>query len=507
MRIWGFEIKRTDDNFDSFVPKDNSEGAIVVGAPYGQVSSTAIDLFSGVTDETSLITRYRSMALDSEVTITIQDIVNEAINVGTEDDIVKIITDDVPVDDKIKKMIGEEFDNILTLLDFSNQAYDIFRDFYVDGRLNYHVIIDKEKPQLGIQKVRKLDPRKIRLIREDVVLDRNVSRDRMPTVKTVNEYYVYNDQAFIARDTVFANHSISMSGLKIAKDSIVRVTSGILNETGTLILGWLHPAIKPFNQMKMLEDAVVIYRISRAPERRIFYIDTGNMPKSRSDQYLKDLMTRHKNTLSYNTITGETSSDKAVMTMTHDYWFARKEGSRGTQVDMQQGGQNLGDMEDVLYFQKKLFRALSVPLGRIESDNVFNMGRPSEITREEIRFSKFIDRIRNRFSILFDEMLERQLVLKNIIRTDEWSSIKDAIRYDFVRDNFYQELKETEILKTRFDNLRDVHEIAAGTYVPERWIAKNILKQTDDEIAEYRKEMEEERIKNRARDSADDDNI
>ncbi len=428
------------------------------------------------------------MVQQPEIQRALEDIVNEAIVATAEEKIVECVTDDIDQPDTIKKRIREEFDEVLKLLDFSNIGYDVFQRWYVDGRLYYHAIIDESKVRDGIKELRYIDPRKIRKIKEiSKKTEKNVT-----TQVTKAEYYLYNDKGFnTANSAVTGAIDGGTRGLKIAKDSIIHCTSGLLNETNSIVLSHLHKAIKPLNQLRMLEDAAVIYRISRAPERRIFYIDVGNLPKMKAEQYLRDMMTKHKNRLVYDASTGEVRDDRKFMTMLEDFWLPRREGGRGTEITTLPGGQNLGEMDDVIYFQRKLYQALNVPVSRLEPENGFSLGRTSEITRDEIKFSRFISRMRNRFSMLFDKVLEKQLILKGVITPEDWPVIQANIRYDFMEDNHFEEMKNTEILQNRLQVVRDIDEYV-GKYYSQDWVRKNLLQQSEDDIKEIDDQIAQE---------------
>ena len=450
------------------------------------------------------------MLQQPEVSQAVDDIVNEAICISNDKKVVECVTDDLELADNIKKKIREEFETVLKLLDFSNNGYETFQKWYVDGRINYHVMIDIKSPKKGIQELRYIDPRKIRKIREYSNAKIGDSKDNAITGKKVkNEYYIYSEKGF---NNISGNSSQSfnndgtqsgLNGLKIAKDSIVNANSGMLNESSTLVLSHMHKAYKPLNQLRMMEDAVVIYRISRAPERRIFYIDVGNLPKMKAEQYLRDMMTKHKNRLVYDMATGDVKDDRRHMSMTDDFWLPRREGGRGTEITTLPGGQNLGELDDVLYFQKRLFKALNVPASRMESDAGFSLGRASEISRDEIKFAKFISRLRARFSTLFDKLLEKQLILKGVIAPDDWPSIQASIRYDFMSDNHFEELKTSEILRERLGILRDIDDYT-GKYYSQDWVRKNVLYMSEDEVERMNTEIEEEEKEN-ADDSGNSD--
>ena len=498
MELFGFEIKRKkeeNENIRSFTEPQNEDGAVNVAAAGGAVSSF-IDLEGTAKSEAELVQKYRTMMQQPEVQQAVDDIVNEAVIITDDDKPVTCVTDDLELSDNVKEKIRDEFDNCLKLLDFSNYGYDIFSKWYVDGRLNYHVMIDEKQPKKGIMELRYIDPRKIRKIREFDKEKANVTNNNGFLKRIKNEYYIYNDKGFHMQGASNISQgydvgNVNAAGLRIAKDSIINCNSGILNENNTLVLSHLHKAYKPLNQLRMMEDAVVIYRISRAPERRIFYIDVGNLPKMKAEQYLRDMMAKHKNRLVYDMNTGEVRDDRRHMSMTDDFWLPRREGGKGTEITTLPGGQNLGELEDVEYFQKRLFKALNVPISRMEADNGFSLGRASEISRDEVKFSKFIRRLRARFSILFDKILEKQLILKGIITPEEWPVIKQNLRYDFMVDNHFDELKQAEILSNRLQILRDIDEYR-GTYYSKQWVQSNVLYMSEDEIKEIEKQMEEE---------------
>lgn len=490
MQLFGFEIKRKEDTeLKSFVEKDTDDGAVSVGATSaaGGAYGIFVDLEGTAKTEAELITKYRQMEMHADVSKAIDDIVNDAIIVSEDSKVVEVNLDNVDLSDQIKKRVTEEFATVLELLDFSNKGYDIFHRFYVDGRLKYHAVIDEKNIKAGIQELRYVDPRKLRKIRE-VESKKDAAADAV-LKKTKNEYYIYNDKGF---NTKNANGvSDNVKGVRIAKDSIVEVTSGVLNETNSLVLSHLHKAIKPLNQLRMLEDAAVIYRLARAPERRIFYIDVGNLPKVKAEQYLREMMVKHKNRLVYDATTGDIRDDRKHMTLLEDYWMPRRNGERGTEISTLPAGANLGEIEDILYFQKALFKALNVPISRMEADNGFQIGRSDAISRDEIKFNKFVKRLRARFSILFDEILEKQLILKNVMTIEEWQDIKNKIRYDFQEDNHFDELKDQEILTQRLQSLQAINDYV-GDYYSKTWVRKNILKQSDEDIEDMQKEIDEE---------------
>lgn len=495
MELFGFEFKRKDpvalEQLPSFTPKQTDDGALTVSSAGAGAYGTYVDLEGSVRTEAELVTKYRQMVQFPECDSAVDEIVNEMISVG-EDKIVDINLEDDTLkqinfmSDPVKKAVQAEFKNILRLLEFNKYAYEIGRKWYIDGRLYYHAVIDPKTPQAGIQELRYIDPRKIRKVRE-------VQRKRIPVPiqvgdatlpKTVNEYFIYNDRGFsaTARPAGSTATTGGTTGLKIAKDSIIHCVSGITDPNGTLVLSYLHKAIRVLNQLKTLEDAVVIYRLSRAPERRIWYIDVGNLPKMKAEQYVRDIMVKHKNRLVYDAATGEIRDDRKFMTLLEDYWLPRMEGGRGTEVTTLPGGQNLGQMDDVLYFQKKFLQALNVPVSRLNTDALFSIGRATEITRDELKFSIFIDRLRLKFSDLFMQVLEKQLVLKQIMTIEQWKVIAPYIRFTFARNIYFTELKNAEIMANRIELARNYQDMA-GKYVSHLDIRKNILKQTDDEIA------------------------
>jgi len=494
LKIFGYEIKREEDETPvvSFAEPSNEDGAITVGNAQGGFYGTLLDMEGTAKTESELVTKYRGMALQPEIVSAVDEVINEAISIGTDDKVVELVLDDTNLPDKVKKRLNEEFDSVLSLLDFSNTAYDIFQKFYVDGRLNYHVIIDNENIKDGIRELRYVDPRKLKLIRE-VDKRQKDPHSGIPVKKLKSEYYMYSENGFTG-DNAGGNQSTGTQGYRISKDSVARVTSGLMNENNSLVLSYLHPAIKPLNQLRMLEDATVIYTLTRAPERRIFYIDVGNLPKSKAEQYIRDMMVRHKNKLQYNSSTGDVTDSRKMMTMTEDFWFPRRGGERSTEVDTLVGGssQALSSDENMQYFQRKLFKALKVPLTRLEPETMATFGRTSEITRDELKFSKFIRRVRSRFSSIFTTILEKQVVLKGIMTPEEFKEIRNSIRYDFMQDNYFNELKEAEILRERMATLRDVED-HVGVYYSREWVIRNILQLSEEDSEEMKTQMEAEK--------------
>ena len=492
MRLFGFEIKRSEEEQEqqavSFAPPVEDDGAVLVAA--GGVYGTYVDLEGSAKTEAELVTKYRDMMRQPEVDSAVDDVINEAIVYEDREEIVKIDLDKVKLSNGAKKIITEEFNTLLKLLNFNNQAYEIFKRFYVDGRLYYHVIIDETDIKAGIKELRYIDPRKIRKIKE--VSKKKDQSTGATLQKKEREFFLYNDKGYYnAGNSNFGQQGAGTGGIRIAKDSVVHITSGLMDANNTVVISYLHKAIKVLNQLRTLEDATVIYRLSRAPERRIFYIDVGNLPKMKAEQYLRDMMVRHKNRVVYDSQTGEIRDDRKFMTMLEDYWLPRREGSKGTEITTLPGGQNLGEMTDVNYFQKKLYRALNVPESRMQVESTYNVGRSTEIQRDEVKFSKFVNRVRLRFSHLFIKSLEKQLVLKGLMSLDEWKEIEQDVRFEYAQDNYFAELKSLEMMKERLAVLIDIDNFA-GRYVSHQWIKKNILQQTDEEIDEIDAEMEQE---------------
>ena len=482
--LFGFTIARKkqedqQENLPSIVSPTQEDGAVEIapGGAYG----TYVDLEGKAKNEGELVTKYRQMVQQPECDSAVQDVVNEAIVISEDSGPVNIVLDKLDYPQSIKKKITEEFESVLKMLDFNNTAYDIFRKWYVDGRLYYHIVIDEKNPRQGIKDLRYIDPRKIRKIREPI--KEKDKRTGVTVYKGMNEYFMYNQGG-----TTSTNQT---QGVKIAKDSIAYCHSGLLDERNSMVYSYLHKAMKPLNQLRMLEDAVVIYRIARAPERRVFYIDVGNLPKMKAEQYMRDMMVKHKNKLIYDASTGEVRDDRKFMTMLEDFWLPRREGGRGTEITTLPGGQSLGEMDDVDYFRRKLYKSLGVPITRMESESNFNIGRSSEITRDEVKFNKFIMRLRSRFSILFDELLEIQLALKGVITRAEWKEMKQDIHFDFQEDNHFTELKDTEIMQGRLQILGEIDSYV-GRYFSGDWVRKNVLRMTEQDIKDEQKQIDKE---------------
>lgn len=490
-RLFGFEIKPSipAPELNVFSPKiDEDDGAAVVFE--GGIQGTYVDLDGAIRTESELVNKYRDMAGHPEIDIAIDEIVNEAIVSDPNEKIVKLNLDDLNQPPKIKEMMFDAHERVMELLEFNKHAYEIFKKWYVDGRLNYHVIIDEQMPQMGIQEVRYLDPRKVRKIRS--VKRTPIPNSTMSVTKDVDEFYVYNERGF-AKSTAGFNSNGGDIGqsLKIAKDSIVTVTSGMTNPNGDMIVSYLNKAIKPLNQLKSMEDSLVIYRISRAPERRIFYIDVGNLPKIKAEQYLRDTMVKFKNKLVYDSSTGEIRDDRRFQTMLEDFWLPRRGDGKSTEITTLPGGQNLGQIDDIVYFQKNLYKSLNVPISRLDPDNTYNIGRATEISRDEVKFSKFIQRLRAKFSDLFAKLLEKQLILTGIITTDDWQMFKNYIKYEFTEDNHFSELRNSEILMNRLNTLEQIRPYV-GTYFSNEYLRRKILFQDDDLMAQIDQQIMEE---------------
>ena len=483
--LFGFEIKRKSEEKEdakkqSFVAplEDDGSSYIQAGGHFGQyVDLSGTD---GAKSEADLIRRYRDIAGQPECDAAIDDIINESIVSDTVSAPIELLTDDVKQPDNIKKLIREEFENIVELLQFNHYGHEIFRKWYVDGRLFYHIIVDESNPKKGILELRPIDPTRIRKVKE-------IDQEKDPKtganlIKKIEEYYLYQDSAL----------SRSNQGLKISKDAIQYTTSGLLDSSRTKVLSYLHKAIKPVNQLRMMEDSLVIYRLSRAPERRIFYIDVGNLPKGKSEEYLRGIMNQYRNKLVYDASTGEIKDDRKHMSMLEDFWLPRREGGRGTEISTLPGGENLGQIDDIIYFQKKLYKSLNVPVNRLEQEAQFSLGRATEISRDEVKFQKFINRLRKKFSWLFLDLLKTQLILKGIITEADWKDIRENVAVDYIKDSHFSELKEAEIFRERLELLAQLDEYV-GNYFSKEWVRKNILMQSDEDIEEMDAQIEDER--------------
>jgi len=495
-KLFGFSIDDSDKkskNIVSPVPQNNEDGVDHYISSGSGFFGSYVDIEGVYKTEFDLIKRYREMALHPEVDSSIEDIVNEAIVSDTYDTPVQIELSNLNASDGLKNKIREEFKNILTLLDFDKKCHEIYRNWYVDGRLHYHKLIDFKNPHEGIQELRYIDALKIRYIRQkkkdkkDVLVKVNVTNQNPLDFDfpEIDEYFEYTPKI------TNAYSSTSNSGIKIAKDSIAYCTSGLIDRNKNTVLSYLHKAIKSLNQLRMIEDSLVIYRLSRAPERRIFYIDVGNLPKIKAEQYLRDVMMRYRNKLVYDASTGEIRDDKKFMSMLEDFWLPRREGGRGTEIDTLPGGQNLGEITDIEYFKKKLYRSLNVPPSRMDGEGGFNLGRSSEILRDELKFTKFVGRLRKRFSNMFNDILKTQLILKNIVTPEDWEKMTEHIQYDFLYDNHFSELKESELMSERL-NLVATAEPYVGRYFSQDYVRRKILRQTDEDIIEQDKIMKKE---------------
>ena len=494
VKLFGFTLGKKDivrvenpEQASFALPTETiDDGAVTIpqNAHYG----TYVDLEGSVRNELELITRYREMANHPECDMAIDEIVNEAITHDTDGKVMDINLDNLKQPETIKKKIIEEFNNIQKMLNFSNLADDLFKRWYIDGRIYYHVVVNDKDPKKGIQELRYIDPRKIRKVRE-IQKDRD-SKTGAQVIRSVAEYYVYNDRGTTTQTFTAATNQ----GLRIAPEAVINVNSGLMDAKNTFVISFLHKAIKALNQLRMIEDAVVIYRLSRAPERRIFYIDVGNLPKGKAEQYMKSIMTQYRNKLVYDANTGELRDERKHLSMLEDFWLPRREGGKGTEITTLPAGQNLGQMEDVQYFQKKLLQSLNVPISRLDPQvgaGIMGVGKTTEVTRDEVKFSKFINRLRNKFSRIFDDALRIQLSLKGICTVEEWEDFKEAIYYDYKKDNNFAEMREAEVLRERVLTATQLDPFI-GRYYSSKWIKKNVLRMTEEEINEMEKEIEEE---------------
>lgn len=480
-RLFGFEIKRqsTEDpkKRPSIVPAQDDDGAGYItasGSHYGQYLSMDDDS----KDNYQLIMKYRGVGMHPEVDAAIEDIVNESISSNADGQVIDITMDDLKVSEGIKKQIKDEFDNIVSMLNFNESGHDIFRRWYIDGRVYHHLVVDESNIKQGIQEIRFIDSARMRKIKQvkkkkDPVTGANL-------IEKVDEYYVYQEKP-----------GQQNSGVKMSLDSVSYVTSGLLDESRKKVLSYLHKSLKPLNQLRMMEDSLVIYRLARAPERRIFYVDVGSLPRGKAEQYMKDIMTRYRNKLVYDAKTGEIKDDRKHQSLLEDFWLPRREGGRGTQIETLPGGENLGQIDDIIYFQKRLYRALNVPINRLEQEAQFSLGRSTEISRDELKFQKFIDRLRSKFSALFLGILKTQLILKGVITSDDWNNMKNDITVDFMRDNHFTELKDMEILRERLETLDRVNNYV-DQYFSRDWIMKNVLQFSDEDIDQMSQQAKDE---------------
>ena len=479
--LFGFSItrkKQEQDPKQNFTTPQADDGTTTVAA--GGYFGSYLDMEGTAKNEADLVRRYREISLHPECDQAIEDICNEAIVSSEEKDSVRVTLENIPFGDEVKRRIDEEFLNVLKLMNFSTKGFEIFKRWYVDGRIFYQKLIDRENPKNGLTELRYIDPRKIKKVRE---LKKMRSTVDLSLTNDYEEYFMFNEKGVAG--------STSGSGVRIAADTIAFCSSGLVDQNKNMILSYLHKAIKPVNQLRMIEDAVVIYRIARAPERRIFKIDVGNLPKQKAEQYLRDVMARYRNKLVYDANTGEIRDDRSYMNMLEDYWLPTREGGRGTDITTLPGGQNLGEMADIEYFQKKLYRSLNVPVSRLEPATGFSMGRSTEITRDELKFTKFVQRLRKKFTELFNDFLKTQLVLKGVISIEDWPVIQANIQYDFLQDGHFAELKESEMLKERVA-LADGLEKYVGKYFSQEYIRKFVFKQSEKEIKDLDRQISKE---------------
>ena len=483
--LFGFSFKRREEELKKSAPSPvaptNEDGAtsFIAGGYHG----TYVDLDGNFKTEYDMVVKYRMMAMHPEVDSAIEDIIQEAIVTDQNDSPVQIDLANLDVSDSVKEMIRKEFDYIKNLIGFDTKAHEMFRRWYIDGRLYYHKVIDLNRPQDGILELRYVDPQKIKKVRQINKIPKTADQFQSLDYGKVDEYFIYNPKGL--------RNTSANSGIKIAKDAITYVTSGILDTNKNIVLSYLHKAIKVLNQLMMIEDSLVIYRISRAPERRIFYIDVGNLPKVKAEQYLREVMSRYRNKLVYDANTGEIRDDRKYMSMLEDFWLPRREGGRGTEITTLPGGQNLGELTDIQYFQTKLYKALNVPAGRLDSESTFNIGRSSEIMRDELKFTKFVGKLRKKFSEMFQDILKTQLILKGVITPEDWDEMKEHIQYDYLYDNHFTELKNIEMLNEKI-NLITAMEPFMGRYFSTEYVRTNILGQSEVEKRELDDQMQDD---------------
>jgi len=478
-KLFGFEISRAKDNkaIKSIVPARDDDGAGYVtatsaGSHYGHYINMDGD---DSKDNAQLILKYRGSAAQPEADAAIEDIINESISSSEIKPTLSLNLDNVPVSASVKKTMTEEFEKIYNMLNFKELGHDIFRRWYIDGRLYHHLVIDENNPSGGIQEIRYIDTVKIRKVKQ--VKKKKDPLTGASVVEKENEFYIYQEKP-----------GAQATGIKLTSDSVSYVTSGLLDEHRKKVVSYLHKALKPITQLRMMEDSLVIYRLARAPERRMFYIDVGNLPRGKAEQYMKDIMAKYRNKLVYDAKTGEIRDDRKHMSMLEDFWLPRREGGRGTEITTLPGGENLGQIEDIIYFQKRLYRSLNVPMNRLEQEQQFSLGRATEISRDELKFQKFIDRLRSRFSYLFYDILRKQLIMKNVITEDDWNTWKNKVTIDFLRDNHFAELKEAELLREKIQSLDQVSQYV-GDYFSKQWVQKNILLMDDETIENMEKEI------------------
>ena len=480
-KLFGFEIKRASkesEKLQSIVPQRDDDGAGYASAGAGHFGQYVNIDGDDSKDNYQMIMKYRGVAMHPEVDAAIEDIVNESVVHGEMEQPVDVNMDQLEQPDKIKKTIKEEFDNIVAMLNFNELGHDIFRRWYIDGRLYHHLVVDENNLKSGIQEIRPIDASRMRKIKQ-VKKKKDQETGANLVVKT-DEYYIYQEKP-----------GQTNSGIKLSLDSVSYITSGMLDESRKKVISFLHKALKPINQLRMMEDSLVIYRLARAPERRIFYVDVGNLPSGKAEEYMKSIMARYRNKLVYDAKTGQIRDDRKHMSMLEDFWMPRREGGRGTEVTSLPGGENLGQIDDILYFQKRLYRALNVPINRLEPEAQFNLGRATEISRDELKFQKFIDRLRSRFSHLFYGILKTQLILKGIITEEDWDKIKNDLQIDYVRDNHFKELKDAEIMRERIQTLDQMANYI-GDYFSKEWVMKNVLMFSDEDIEKMAGQAAEE---------------
>ena len=484
LKLFGFEIRRAkkdvkdQKDLQSVVPPTDIDGAGYVTATAGHFGQYINMDGDESKDNHHLIQRYRGVAMHPEVDMAIEEIVNESISASELQTSVEISLDDIEAGEKIKDQIREEFDGVVEMLRFNEMGHDIFRSWYVDGRIYHHLLVNESQPKAGIQEIRNIDATRIRKVRE--VKYKKDPATAVKIVDKVDEYYVYEDKP-----------GQTQTGVKLSNDSISYVTSGLLDESKKKVVSHLHKALKPINQLRMMEDSLVIYRLARAPERRIFYIDVGNLPRGKAEQYMSDIMAKYRNKLVYDANTGQIKDDRKHMSMLEDFWLPRRENGRGTEITTLPGGENLGQIDDIIYFQKRLYRSLNVPVNRLEQEAQFSLGRSTEISRDEVKFQKFIDRLRRRFSWVFLGILRKQLILKGICTERDWEDWKDNIYIDFVKDNHFTELKEMEILRERIGIMNEITQFV-GEYYSKEWVMRNVLRMSDDDLESMKKEIDKE---------------
>ena len=492
INLFGYTITRGDDvskmaRTQSFVPPTTDDGTATVQG--GGYFGTYLEMDATAKSEAELITRYREASMYADCSTAIDEIVTEAIAAVDDEAPVQLNLTGVDLPDNIKKAMQDQFNTIIRLLGFNIKGFDIFRRWYVDGRIYYQKIIDEKNPKRGIIELRQIDPRKIRKVRE-IKKDKD-QKTGVDLIKSIEEFFIYNEKGINYQPNYSTATTGANQGIKISLDSISYIPSGLNDSEKNVVLSYLHKAIKPVNQLKMMEDALVIYRLSRAPERRIFYIDVGNLPKLKAEQYLKDIMARYRNKIVYDSATGEIRDDRKFMSMLEDFWLPRREGGRGTEITTLPGGENLGQIDDINYFQNKLYQALNVPLSRMQPQQGISFGRATEITRDELKFAKFVGRLRKKFSQLFNDILKTQLILTGVITEKDWIELGENIQYKFAQDQYFEEMKDAENLRNRIDLVNQMQPFI-GTYFSKAYIMKSVLRFTDEEIETMEAQMEEE---------------